>query len=273
MPQLGRPELVVADVAWEGDKVAVTRPPVTGVWTEDVAVRLSERSLFALEGLQPGVMCPFDQFDDGAEIVRASGEADALYDALRHWSEACDRVARVRLSYDCGGGFGGVAEKVAEYAWDEHAKAIVISMPLEESDRTTSDANLAKCFTRVQSTVAAVLSGRDVDPTDLAMTSVREVMTAAVAALYSVDSPETAVRGRAHVCWAVAAASVSLSAPLLASSELPMERHEVWSSCEAAEVYEFGQSKHIGKRLKEMLAAGLDENTANDIALLRERYL
>ncbi len=122
MPLLGRPALVAEDAPWDGAKVTVERPPVRGVWTEDVAVRLAERSLLPLESLQRGVMCPFADFEDGAEVLRAPGQAEALTEALRRWSEACDRVGRVRLSYDGSGGFGGVAEAVADYAWDEHPK-------------------------------------------------------------------------------------------------------------------------------------------------------
>ena len=48
MPLLGRPELVVEDVAWEGAKVAVQRPPVLGVWTEDVAVKYAGVMRWAL---------------------------------------------------------------------------------------------------------------------------------------------------------------------------------------------------------------------------------
>jgi hypothetical protein len=134
MPLLGRPALVAEDAPWDGEKVTVERPPVVGVWTEDVAVRLTERSLLPLESLQRGVMCPFDEFDDGAELMRDTAQADALTEALRRWSEACDRVARVRLSYDGADGFGGVAAAVADYAWDEHAKVSVTMSDWLSSD-------------------------------------------------------------------------------------------------------------------------------------------
>jgi hypothetical protein len=39
MPLLGQPQLVVEDVAWEGEKTLVKRAPIRG-WTEHVAVKV-----------------------------------------------------------------------------------------------------------------------------------------------------------------------------------------------------------------------------------------
>ncbi len=145
----------------------------------------------------------------------------------------------------------------------------MLSTPLEEVEEAASNAALAKCMTRVASGVAVFLSPRLNDAAGRA--SPRHLLTAAVAALYGAPAPEAAARGRAHVCWATAAGGAATVTPqLLAAAELPLERRAVLSCCAAGNGFEFGQSAHIGKRLKHM--RGLDEQLANDIDLLRQLY-
>jgi hypothetical protein len=146
---------------------------------------------------------------------------------------------------------------------------LVISTSLEEADAPASDSALAKCMTRIASGVSVFLSGNVEDT--MGLPSSRHLLTAAVSALYGAPAPELSVRGKAHVCWCVAKEGrATVSPQLLAVSELPLERHSVLSSCVAGGGFEYGQSRHIAKRLKNM--RGLDEALANEVDLLRQLY-
>ncbi len=83
---------------------------------------MSERSFFVLEGLRRGISSPFEKFEDGLDLLSPSSDQEALEDALRHWSELCDRMDGARIVFDGWNGFGGVAEKVSLYLEEEHSK-------------------------------------------------------------------------------------------------------------------------------------------------------
>jgi hypothetical protein len=276
MPLAGRPELVVEDVKWEGEKTLIKRPVIKG-WSEKIAVRMAEKSFFALEGLRMGVMIPFESFDDGIELLNSSTtEQDSLENAMRYWSETCDRIESVRVLFDGWNGFGGVAEVFTHYIAEEHAKvsvlcvvcffipnsqACVLSVPLERD--SSSHDSTAKCITRVTSSVCVPLRSKEEEEEEE-----EDVFLLSNVSVLLKPSPrvvERAARGLAHLCWAKKGEEAC-------NQWTPqIQEDELLSSVEIEKVMKIAQSKHIGKMLKTKLQK-LDEQTANEISLLAERY-
>ena len=193
-------------------------------------------------------------------------QGEELYEALRHWSEQCDRIDQAQLLWDVDSGFGGTAHFVSQYWAEEHQKAQIVAMPVAD-ERDASDANYAASLTGPLCHRWVPVSGRDWPA---------QVEWAQRAAVAMAEVGAVAWQEPGQLFWGLV--SREHRKPLLEQCDwamsplggLSMEASQTWNQMFGRRSV-VGQSKEIRSWLKALDDKQMDEEMRNAMALLRER--
>ena len=98
-------------------------------WDDALGCAIDDRSVRCLEGVWHGASS-FDGFGDGAEHFARGDARDAVFDAIRRQTEACDHLQGIALVADDLTGFGAVGGAVVRHLRDDVTSQPVLSVGL-----------------------------------------------------------------------------------------------------------------------------------------------